>query len=222
MCGRYTRDYTWSDIHAMYSGTVKYPDADPEPAYNIAPTQSGWVIADSQSGLAAVEMKWGLIPPWAKDPKIAYSTINARIETVTVKPAFRSAWKSRRCIIPASGYYEWPVIDGVKRPHFIRRSDAPVLLFGGLWEQRDNGEGQKLLTYSIVTKQADPSIAKLHDRMPLILDADAMADWIEADGDTAMGLATTAPEPPMSCHEVAKAVGNVRNQGKQLTEAINA
>lgn len=222
MCGRYTRDYTWSEIHAMYSGKVKYPDADPEPAYNVAPTQPGWVIAHGKDGLAAVEMKWGLLPPWAKDPKIAYSTINARLETVTVKPAFRSAWKSRRCIIPASGYYEWPVIDGVKRPQYIYRKDAPALLLGGLWEQRDDGDGGRLLTYSIVTKDADPSIAELHDRMPLILDPDAVTEWIEGDGDTAMALATTAPEPPMAFHEVAKAVGNIGNQGKQLTDAINA
>ncbi len=220
MCGRYTREYTWEQVgDAMPSADIMFPKHEPKPAYNIAPTQPGWVIAEQGDGLAAVEMKWGLLPSWAKDAKLAYSTINARIETVAVKPAFRAAWKSRRCIVPASGYYEWPVIDGVKRPHYIHRSDAPVLLFGGLWEQRDDGQ---LLTYSIVTKDADPSIADLHDRMPLILDPGTVIDWIEGDTDTAMAVAHAAPEPPMVFHEVPKAVGNVRNQGKQLTEEMAA
>ena len=115
------------------------------------------------------EMRWGLLPPWQKDTKLAFATINARLESVAEKPAFRGAWKQRRALVPASGYYEWPVIDGKKRPHWIHLADAPVMLFGGVWESRSDGAGGALLTYSIVTRAADPVIRSVHDRMPLIL-----------------------------------------------------
>lgn len=219
MCGRYTRQFTWREIHDALDlfGRVVTPTVPLEPAYNIAPTQLQPVLVPQGEALQVEEMRWGLVPPWAKDEKIAYSTINARLETVATKPAFRSAWKARRCIVPASGYYEWPVIDGVKRPHYIHRTDAPVLLFAGLWEQRGD-----LLTYSIVTKDADPAIAGLHDRMPLILEPAAAFAWGSVGPEEAMSIALAAPEPPMAFHEVGKAVGNVRNQGPQLIERFAA
>jgi len=119
MCGRYTREYTWARVREFSRALeLILPGDYPAPPYNIAPTQPGWVLVSSSPRQAtAYEMRWGIIPPWAKDGKIAYSTFNARVETASRKPAFRAAWKSRRCLIPASGYYEWPNLgDGVGGP----------------------------------------------------------------------------------------------------------
>ncbi len=214
MCGRYTNHATWAEVHAFSQPLVlPMPPAEIEPAYNVAPTQLGWVILPDE----VTQMKWGLLPAWAKDEKMAYSTINARLDTITVKPSFRGAWKAgRRCLVVASGYYEWPVIDGVKRPHYIHRTDSPATLFGGIWEPRGD-----LRTYSIVTKDADENIAQLHSRMPLILPPDVLADWLHGSTDDAMGIAMTLPEQPMAYYEVGKAVGNVRNQGPELVAPAN-
>lgn len=196
------------------------PAEDPTAAYNIAPTDPGPVIVAHDGGGLVRDMRWGLLPPWQKDTKLVFSTINARLESVAEKPAFRGAWKQRRALVPATGYYEWPVMDGKKRPHYITLDDAPVMFFGGLWEARPDGAGGELLTYSIVTRAADPVIAPVHDRMPLILSADAHRDWLHGTADDAMAIAHSAPEPALVFHEVAAAVGNVRNQGKQLIDPI--
>jgi len=193
---------------------------DPEPSYNVAPTQLGWVIAPDGAGLLQpAEMRWGIVPLWAKDAKIAYSTINARVETASTKPAFRGAWKSRRCLVPASGYYEWPGEGKAKQPYFIHAAEAPVLLFAGLWEP---GRGDAAPTYSIVTRDADGPVAGLHDRMPLMLPRDLARGWVEGSADDAAAIAYAAPLPDLAWHAVGKAVGNVRNQGRQLIEPIAA
>jgi putative SOS response-associated peptidase YedK len=195
---------------------LELPAEDPVPAYNIAPTDPHPVIIASEGGGRVREMRWGLLPSWSKDTRLAFSTINARLESVAEKPAFRDAWKQRRAVIPATGYYEWPVFDGRKRPHYIHLDDSPVMLFGGVWESRSDGAGGHLLTYSIVTRAADPVIAPVHDRMPLILPPDVLHDWLHGDADAAMAIAHAAPEPALAYHEVDPAVGNVRNQGPQL------
>lgn len=215
MCGRFTKEYTWSEVHAFLSlFTVDAPANDPEPAYNVAPTQSAWVITPEGDHGLAEEMIWGLVPVWAKDPKVAYSTINARLETIAEKPAFRGAWKAgRRCLVLASGYYEWPI---PKTPSYIHVPGSKVMVFGGIFEER-RGEPS---TFSIVTKDPDPVVASLHDRMPLILPPEMCWDWMTGSADDAMGIARTAPEPALAYHRVDPAVGNVRNQGPRLIEPI--
>lgn len=218
MCGRDSQFYTWREIHAFSGGlALTTPQQDPEPNYNRAPTQPGWVlVGDEGSGAVARQMRWGLIPAWAKDEKMAYSTINARVETAATRATFRGAWKQRRGLVPSSGYYEWRTEGSVKQPWFIHARNAPVLFFAGLWEQRGD-----LLTYSIVTRAADPSIAFLHERMPLILPAEMLADWIHAAPDHAAQIALAAPQPELSWHKVDRAVGNVRNRGAQLVEEVS-
>lgn len=224
MCGRYTRMYTWAELVAiMRFLPFVYSDADPvEPAFNFAPTQRSPVIVAGGEGAEARRMAWGLLPSWAKDTKLAYSTINARLESVAEKPAFRGAWRQRRALVPLSGYFEWPVIDGKKRPHYIRHASEPVLMAGGLWESRPDGQGGTLETFSIVTKDADPVIASVHDRMPLFLSPEVFRDWLHGSADDAMAIAHSAPEPALAFHEVDAAVGNVRNQGPQLIEPVAA
>jgi len=223
MCGRFTRDFTWEQVRAFsHMLDLVVPAEDPVPAYNIAPTDPHPVIVAADGGGIVRDMRWGLLPPWSKDTRLPYSTINARLESVADKPAFRGAWKQRRALIPASGYYEWPVIDGRKRPHFIRLDGAPVLMFGGVWESRPDGAGGELLTYSVVTRAADPVIAPVHDRMPLILPPEVLRDWLHGSADDAMAIAHAAPEPALVYHEVDPAVGNVRNQGAHLCSPLES
>jgi len=222
MCGRDSAQFTWKEVHAFSQPLrVQTPAQEPEPNYNRAPTQLGWTIVASQDGGFVLPMRWGLLPPWAKDTRLAYSTINARLETVTSKPAFRGAWKQRRCLVPSSGYYEWVQVDPkTKQPYYIHMRDAPVMFYAGLWEARPDGAGGELLTYSIVTRDADQTVQTVHDRMPLILPPTVFADWLHGTPDDAMAIALSVPSAPLVFHPVDRAVGNVRNQGAQLIEPI--
>lgn len=220
MCGRYarTRNLTWREIHAFSQPVNVLPADDPPEAYNVAPTQPGYVIRPVDDDAAELAtMRWGLLPVWAKDDRLQYSTINARLETVATKPAFRAAWKARRCVVPISGYYEWPVIDEVKRPHYIHPADSQVLLLAGLWEP---GRGEAPPTYTIITTEADDSIRAVHDRMPLMLESGVLDDWMRGTVDQAAEIALAAAPPRLAFHEVAPAVGNVRNQGPELIKPI--
>lgn len=223
MCGRYSIYYTWAQIHAFSQPlTLATPAADPAPRYNVAPTQPGWVIAqDDENALTARTMRWGLIPFWAKDTKVAFSTFNARVETASTKPMFREAWKRRRCLVPASGYYEWQLLpDGkTKQPFLIRDSASPVLMFAGLWERWNSPDGP-LESYTIVTRDAEGPERVLHDRRPIMLPPDVLGDWIHGSAEDAAGIALAAPDPALTWHPVSPAVGNVRNQGPQLAEPI--
>jgi putative SOS response-associated peptidase YedK len=223
MCGRDAAFYTWKDVHAFSAGLpLRLPEADPEPNYNRAPTHRGWTIVADDAGGAAVEMRWGLLPSWAKDTKLAYSTINARLESCTSKPTFRGAWRAgRRCLVPASGYFEWKQLDPkTKQPFFIRLADAPVMFFAGLWEARPDGAGGELRTYTIITRDADPVIAPVHDRMPLILPPVVLRDWLHGSIEDAAAITLSAPEPPLEYYPVDRAVGNVRNTGPQLVQRL--
>lgn len=224
MCGRFTREYSWQDVHA-FSGafSVWYPPQQPTPAYNIAPTQSTWaILRDDDNAEVLRELRWGLIPAWSKDLKIAYSTINARVETAATKPAFRDAWKHRRCLVPASGYYEWPGEGVHKQPYYIHPTAAPILMFGGLWSRWTPPEGPVIESFSIVTLPAAGNIEGLHDRMPLMLPPDLHVDWLRGTAAQAAEIAHVAPMPALAFHPVRRAVGNVRNQGAQLIAAIDA
>jgi putative SOS response-associated peptidase YedK len=166
-------------------------------------------------------MRWGLIPFWAKDAKVGYTTINARVETVSTKPAFREAWKRRRCLVPSSGYFEWQVLaDGkTKQPYFIRNVQAPILMFAGLWE-RWNGPDGGVESYSIVTRDAAPVVREVHDRMPLTLTPELLRDWLHGTVEDAAAIAHAAPAPELDFYPVSRAVGNVRNTGEQLIAPI--
>ena len=226
MCGRDAAFYTWAEIHA-FSQPLGFilPEEEIAPVYNRAPTHRAWVItADENSDGAAHPMRWGLIPFWAKDGKIAYTTINARVETAAEKPAFREAWKRRRCLVPSSGYYEWKVLpDGKsKQPYFIHDAHRPVFLFGGLWERWQGPDGQAIDTYSIVTQEAAGAVTQVHTRMPLILPPDLLRDWLRGSANDAAAIAQAAPVPDFAFHPVGTAVGNVRNEGPGLIEPVSA
>lgn len=223
MCGRDTFFATWAEVRAFSSPLpLATPAQDAAPAYNRAPTQQGWVIrADAGRGGDVVPMRWGLVPFWAKDPKIAYSTINARIESASSKPAFREPWKRRRCLVPSSGYYEWQVLaDGkTKQPWFIHAADAPILMFAGLWDRWRGPDGE-IDSYAILTQPAEGAVTAVHDRMPLSLPPALLADWLHGSPEDAAAIAHSAPVAEVAFHRVARAVGNARNQGPGLIAAL--
>ena len=149
MCGRFAAHYRWSEVNAFSRPlTVTTPEPDPSPSYNIAPTQAAWVVIPDGNKLVASTMRWGLIPRWSQDGKPSFSSINARIETVSEKPAFREPWQRNRCLIPVSGYYEW---SGIKQPYYIR-GEGPILMLGGIFETWRSSGGAFIESFSILTQ----------------------------------------------------------------------
>jgi len=222
MCGRFSRDMTWEQVHAFSQGLDLIVSEEAiEPSYNVAPTQSSWVlIAAEESAAAGAKMRWGLLPSWAKDAKIGASLINARVETVATKPAFRSAWKSRRCLVPASGYYEWRLEDGVKQPYWIHDATGPILMFAGLWENWKSPGGDWLQSFTIITQAAVGRMLELHDRTPLMLKPTVLGDWLHGSVDDAQAIAANAGVPAVAWHPVSRAVGNPRSNGPKLIEPV--
>lgn len=220
MCGRYTNHATWAQVHAFTAPlAVATPAQDPEPAYNIAPSQNAWVILMRDGQAVAERLRWGLVPAWAKDTKIGYSTINARVETAATKPAFRAAWKARRCLVIATGYFEWRTEDGVKQPYWIH-PEAGLMLFAGLWERNEQAAAELLQSFSILTRDGEGDIAKLHDRMPLSLQPQVLGEWLGATADAAGAIAAAAPPIAVAFHPVRREVGNVRSQGERLISPV--
>lgn len=221
VCGRDSFTATWAEVRAFSQPLpLITPAEDPAPNHNRAPTQEGWAIVRAEAGGTALPMRWGLLPAWASDTRLAHRMINARLETVAQKPAFRDAWRQRRYLVPSSGYYEWRRLDGrTRQPYFIHRGDVPVLFFAGLWEARPDETGERL-TYSIITRGADPTLAAIHDRMPLVLPATTFGDWLHGSPDDAMVIARSVVAPPLAFHRVDPAVGNVRNTGPLLSAPL--
>jgi putative SOS response-associated peptidase YedK len=218
MCGRFNL-FTNPRLFAEVFAVARTFDDDWTPAYNIAPTQKVLCIRDGEQR-EFFKAKWGLIPSWAKDAKIGNSCINARVETVETKPAFRSAFKKRRCLVMADGFYEWRRSD--KQPHFISLKSGEQMAFAGLWEFWKSAEGP-VESCTICTTNAHDMMGQLHDRMPVILPRATIDHWLDpAVNDPAelKPMLTQFPGEEMQSWPVGKAVGNVRNQGPQLMEPV--
>lgn len=190
--------------------------------FNAAPTDLLPVIAQGQEGsFECKDVRWGLVPHWAKDMKIGARMINARAETVQEKPAFRTAFKKRRCLVPACGYFEWKGEPKHKQPYFIHAPGNDLMMFAGLWEVWKPGdEADWLRTFTIVTGPPGLVSGDIHDRMPVILPPTDWLDWLTEGPDVAADILLKVTEPALEYHPVTKAVGSVRNDGPELVEPI--
>ena len=180
MCGRFTQHYTWAEVHAFLN--VFGPPRNLQPRYNIAPTTVVDVIRPGPNGSELAPMRWGLIPGWwKKSAKEVPATFNARAESVVDKPMFRTAFKERRCIIPASGFFEWTGPRTDRQPHLFTAADgAPILAFAGLWERwRDRASGDEVLSCTIIVCGAGAWMRQYHDRMPVILAPKDVEAWLD-------------------------------------------
>ena len=220
MCGRFVQ------TPIRNADTLGFPqlvgDLLSMPAsYNLAPTQRASVILDRGTGLQVTRLSWGLLPFWAKAKKLQGSTINARIETVATKPAFRSAFKKRRCLIPMAGYYEWSINeqDGMKDPWFIHA--AGPLLAAGLWEDASPLRGlDNLGTFTVITGDSSGVSANIHDRMPVWLTAGQAVEWLAAEADDAMAMLLASEPPAMEAYRVSRAVNKPSNNDERLLQDV--
>lgn len=218
MCGRYT-------LAISYEELAEELGVDPDPAiaevyrarYNIAPTDGMLVLREAEGHRELMPARFGLVNFWAKDLSGAARQINARAETVREKPAFRDAFKHRRCIVPADGFYEWRRDGRLKTPFWFHPTEGKLLRFAGLYETwRDKATGRELRTFAIVTTAANDVVAGIHDRMPAILTPDKANVWLTASLDEAYGVLGPAANDMLEAQRASTRVGNVRNDGPDL------
>ena len=251
MCGRYASSRRPQDLIEEFEVAESRVSEALAPDYNVAPTKEVYAVVErppaKPAGAPEVTpdeppqrqlrvLRWGLVPSWAKDPSIGNRMINARMETVAEKPAFRRAFAKRRCLLPADGYFEWYPTEELtragkpkKQPFFIRPRDGGVLAMAGLYEiwrdpDRDEDDPDRFRwTCTVLTTQAEDDLGHIHDRMPLMVPADRWAAWLDpAGGKAGDRLALLEPAAPglLEAFPVSTMVGNVRNNGPELVEPI--
>lgn len=241
MCGRYVSVARRAELQALYEATS--PAEEPEelaPSWNVAPTQRVYTVVEQQekgqprSHRQLRVLRWGLIPVWAKDPKIGSKLINARVETLAAKPSFRSAFAKRRAVVPSAGYYEWlPVEDEDgktrKQPYFIHPADGGVLSFAGLYERwtdptKDADDPTRVVwTVTIITTDATGPAGDVHPRTPLILPADRITAWLDpnlTDPEQVQKLLAGVSVEPLEVRPVGPAVNRVQNNGPELVHPL--
>ncbi len=221
MCGRYARRATKQlladHFHIAQDGIPEFG-----PSYNVAPQTFQPVIRRNRdTGEREIALlRWGLVPFWAKDPKIGLSMINAKAETVNTAPPFREAFRHRRCLVPADAFYEWQKLDSKhKQPFAIALKDGSPYAFAGLWERwRDPETREPLETFTLITTDPNEVVESLHDRMPVILPASAYDRWLDTSDPSRppMDLLRPYPAEAMRAWKVDKAVGNVKNDRPEL------
>ena len=228
MCGRYTlrTPLTVLARHFQFELGESLPDFGP--LFNIAPTTDVAAVRSGADGRRELAfLHWGLVPSWAKDAKLAYSTINARADTVATKPAFRAAFKKRRCLVLADGFYEWLRQGKTKLPYLYEVDGGQPFALAGLWESwrgPDGGTGPPLESCSLITTEANELCGEIHDRMPVILDSADYDRWLDPQVQDSVELAallTPFPSERMTARPVSTFVNNVRNQGPQCVETAS-
>ncbi|MBW2522981.1 MAG: SOS response-associated peptidase [Deltaproteobacteria bacterium] len=184
MCGRFTLTiHQFESVLEALDATIEAVHLDSyRPRYNIAPGTEHWMLRSEEGRRSIVPARWGLVPRWAKDPNVGYKMINARAETLAERPAYRDAFRKRRCVLPADGFYEWHGDKGNRRPIWFSPSDGPLLLMAGLfegWQHRQRDE--TLTTFTIITTAASPPVAEVHHRMPALLAPEQVEAWLVGD-----------------------------------------
>jgi putative SOS response-associated peptidase YedK len=221
MCGRFSQTFSSKDLRDHFLLDESF---DPEPRYNIAPSLDVAAVRQEEGRRRLVSLYWGLIPFWADDPKIGYRTLNARSETAYKSPAFRAAFRSRRCLIPANGFFEWDKKEGTKQPYFIHRTDEKPIAFAGLWEHWEDREGKEIIeSCTILTTNASEPVASLHDRMPVILEPEDFNLWLDPQEQKVQRLRNLlhpAPAGILAMYPVSKYVNKAGNEGEKCVEPI--
>ncbi|MGW8288577.1 MAG: SOS response-associated peptidase [Desulfobulbales bacterium] len=221
MCGRFALKAPPRTIQQHFD----LPETvDLSPRYNIAPSQDVAVIRHLPGkGYRQLDMlRWGLIPGWAKDMKISYRMINARAETLAQKPAFRTAFKKRRCIIAADGFYEWLHSGKTKQPFFVQMKNGAVFGFAGLWESWNSPEGSTVESCTIITTSANDLVRKIHDRMPVILQPDTYEAWLQdsTKAETLQQLLKPYPANEMETYRVSSEVNSPKNDTMECIRPV--
>ena len=228
MCGRYTNRFTWEELHERLD-LIGTP-LNLRPRYNVAPSQDVAVARATGEGRSLAMLRWGLIPSWAKDHAIGHKLINARSETAAEKPSFRSAFRHRRCLIPADGFYEWQRRGGTRQPWLFGLRDSAPMVFAGLWERWTVPEGAALTgslaerspgdaveTCTILTTAANAAVAPVHGRMPVILAPDARDAWLTGE-EVPLG---PYPADAMTSHPVSTHVNRPANDDPRCVEPVS-
>jgi putative SOS response-associated peptidase YedK len=232
MCGRFVSARKRLELLEEFTATRDTVAADRQPDYNVAPTKRIYTVLEHRDERELRLLRWGLVPSWAKDTSGGARMINARSETVAVKPAFRAAFAKRRCLIPADGYYEWITEEKAKKPFYIYRADGGILAFAGIYELWRNSlvpedhEDAWYWSASIITTQATDEIGRIHDRTPMVIAPENWPDWLNpANNDkelvhAIMRPATFSGADGLASHPVSTAVNSVRNNGSSLIEPL--
>lgn len=227
MCGRYTLTVFQEQLADAFE---LYELEHLEPRYNIAPTQLAPVVrVPGESGRRELAMyKWGLIPHWARGPMIGSRMINARAETASEKPAFRTAMKRQRCLVPCTGFYEWKVLDSAakkpaKQPYYIHRRDEGVFAFAGLWDRWRSPEGEEIGSFTILTTEPNELMRELHDRMPVIIPRQAYGVWLDnqlLDTERLAFLLRPFPDGELVAHPVSNRMNNPKYDDPSCIQAV--
>lgn len=217
MCGRYTLTINHTEIEQAFGFVLPFALA---PRYNIAPSQEVLTLVHQDGALRPMLARWGLIPFWARDPSIGSRTINARAETVAEKPAFRAAYRSRRCLVLADGWYEWQAAPGGKVPHWIHPPGGGLLAFAGLWERWAGPDGE-VVTCTMLTTEARGVVREIHSRMPVLLEGEGRMAWVDP-GTPASDLASLLRpyDGPLETRAVSQLVNSPRNDGPACLEPV--
>jgi len=225
MCGRGSLSKTKKELEKRFQATFYLEELDRYdllPNFNVAPTQFHPVIT-SQDPDHMQFYKWGLVPYWAKEEKIGSKMINARIETITEKPAFRQAIQKRRCIVPFDGFYEWKKRGKQKIPYLISRKDDQTFAIAGIWETWKTPSGPLLHTFSVLTQTPNALMAEIHDRMPAILLPEQESIWLdeEISGEEVIKIIAPYPDHLLKAHPVSSKVNNVRTNTPDLIKEVD-
>ena len=220
MCGRYTFTFDAKTLAEAF-GMVP-PGFEMVKGYNIAPGQYVVVVRPEKGQRVADIAFWGLIPGWVKDPNVFSKPINARAETLEEKPSFRTAFKRKRCIVPASGFYEWKIEGKAKQPFYIHPKDGDLFAFAGLMGDWQGPNGEVMVSACIITTEPNDLMAGIHNRMPVILPRTAWDLWMDPASQTRELQPLLVPYPAglMDAYPVGTAVGNVQNDGPELTHRV--
>jgi putative SOS response-associated peptidase YedK len=223
MCGRFVAASDPDQLARWFDIDDRRTDELPA-SYNVAPTMFVYAVAEHAALRHLVSFRWGLVPNWAENPKVGSKMINARVESVADKPAFRTALQRRRCLIPADGFYEWHGEGDHRSAYYIHRSGGEPLAFAGLWEAWKQPDGDWLRTCAIITGAADQRLRTLHERMPLVLPSGAWDQWLDRDERRPPAVLDLLARPvtdDLIWHPVGRGVNDVRNDDRSLIAAVD-